>query len=108
LPFAILAVVCTGIVGAFLLRVTADQKPHSVYLKWTPPPPVPGVTVASYNVYRTTQSGGTYDKIASGISVTNYTDRNVSSGETYYYYVRAVDATGRESGPSNAVSAAVP
>jgi fibronectin type 3 domain-containing protein len=108
LPFAILAVVCSGIVGVVLFRVAAEPKPHSVYLKWKPPPPVPGVTVASYNIYRTTQSGGTYDKIASGISVPNYTDRNVSRGKTYYYCVRAVDAAGRESEPSNAVSAAIP
>jgi fibronectin type 3 domain-containing protein len=100
--------VCSGIVGVVLFRVAAEQKPKSVYLKWNPPPPVSGVTVASYNVYRTTQSSGSYDKIASGISVPNYTDRNVSSGKTYYYYVRAVDAEGRESGPSIAVSAAIP
>ena len=64
--------------------------------------------MASYNVYRTTKSVGTYDKIASGVSIPNYTDRNVSGGKTYYYYVRAVDAAGRESGPSNAVSTAIP
>jgi hypothetical protein len=108
LQLTILAVLCSGIVGVVLFRVAADQKPHSVYLKWNPPSPVPGITVAGYNVYRLSQSGNSYDKIASGISVPNYTDGKVSSGQTYSYYVRATDAAGHESGPSNLVSVTIP
>lgn len=90
-----------------LFRVAADQKPHSVNLKWNPPAPVPGVTVASYNVYRGTQSGGPYEKIASGVTGASYKDRDVSSGKTYYYVVRTVDVVGRESRPSNQASAEI-
>jgi fibronectin type 3 domain-containing protein len=104
---AILAIAFTGTVGVVLIRVAADQKPHSVNLKWNPPASVPGVTVASYNVYRGTQSGGPYDKIASGVTGLSYTDRDLSSGRTYYYMVTAVDIAGRESRPSGQVSAEV-
>jgi fibronectin type 3 domain-containing protein len=106
-PIAILAIVFSGIVGVVLFRVAADQKPQRVDLKWNPPVPVPGATVASYNVYRGTQSGGPYDKIATGVTGLSYTDRDVSSGKIYYYVVRAVDVAGRESQPSNQASAEI-
>lgn len=44
-----------------------------------------------YQVYRSTSSFGTYQKIATvkGASSLSYTDRKVSSGKTYYYKVQA-------------------
>ncbi len=103
---AILAILLSGIVGLMLFRAAADQKPHSVLLKWDPPSK-PGLTVASYNVYRS-PSDGAYQRIASGLTVPTYTDHDVSSGKTYHYFVRAVDATGKESPISNQTSATVP
>lgn len=47
-----------------------------------------GVT---YNVYRSTTSGGTRTLLADGLTVTNYTDAGVAEGTTYYYSVAAVN-----------------
>jgi fibronectin type 3 domain-containing protein len=52
----------------------------------------------SYNVYRDTISAFITHKtkIASGILTTTYTDAVVTSGNTYYYQVTAVNASGIE------------
>ena len=107
LRVAVLAVLFFGIVGVVLFRVAASGRPHSVLLKWNPPPPKPGVTVASYNVFRGAQSGGPYDPIASGITGMTYTDHDVHRGKTYYYVVSSVNTTGEESRLSREVSASI-
>jgi fibronectin type 3 domain-containing protein len=66
-------------------------------------------TVAGYNVYRGTVSGGPYAKINSSLVVVlDYTDSNVQSGTTYYYVTTAVDSSGNESVFSNEVPATIP
>jgi hypothetical protein len=107
LPIVILAVLFFGIVGVVLFRVLASEKPHTVLLKWKPPVPKPGVTVAGYNIYRS-KPDGSFGPVASGIVPPAYVDNKVSRGATYYYYVTAVDATGRESLASNNASAVIP
>jgi fibronectin type 3 domain-containing protein len=54
--------------------------------------------VVSYNLYRDTISAFITHKtkIASGIITTTYTDAAVTSGNTYYYQVTAVNASGIE------------
>jgi hypothetical protein len=59
---------------------------------------------ASYNVLRSTVSGGSYAVIASVVTTASYNDTSVSNGTTYYYAVQAVDAGG-PSGNSNEVLA---
>ena len=58
----------------------------------------------SYNVNRSTASGGSYTTVASGVTLTSYVDATVVNGTTYYYVVTAVNAGG-ESPISNEVSA---
>jgi hypothetical protein len=78
---------------------------HSVALTWNASPS----TVAGYNVYRGTVSGGPYAKINSSlVAVLDYTDSNVQSGTTYYYVTTAVDSSGNESVFSNEVPATIP
>jgi len=78
---------------------------HSVGLSWNPSTS----TVAGYNVYRGTVSGGPYTKINSSADAgTSYTDTSVTSGATYYYVTTSVDSSGNESVNSNQVSAAIP
>jgi len=78
---------------------------HSVALTWN----ASTSTVAGYNVYRSTVSGGSYAKINSSlVAALNYTDSTVQSGTTSYYVTTAVDSSGNESVFSNQVPATIP
>lgn len=87
------------------LSGTGSTVQHSVAVNWT----ASTSTVAGYNVYRGTLSGGPYSKINTTlITGLTYTDSTVSSGATYYYVVTAVAADGTESSFSNQVQAVIP
>jgi glycosidase/fibronectin type 3 domain-containing protein len=61
---------------------------------------------AGYHVYRSPLSGGGYVKAnGSPVAGTDFDDTGLDNGRTYFYVVRALDAAGNESGPSNEVSA---
>jgi hypothetical protein len=78
---------------------------HSVTLAWT----ASTSTVAGYNVYRGTTTGGPYVKINSSLITTlTYTDTTVQSGTTYYYVATSIDSSGDESLDSGEVSAPIP
>ena len=78
---------------------------HAVTLNWG----ASTSSVAGYNVYRSTVSGGPYTKQNSSlISTTSYTDSSVQGGQTYFYVVTSVDSTSMESTFSNEVSATIP
>jgi hypothetical protein len=79
---------------------------HTVALSWNPST---SSTVAGYNLYRGTQSGGPYALVNSSLlSTTGYTDSSIQSGTTYYYVSTAVDSSNFESGYSNEATASVP
>jgi hypothetical protein len=61
--------------------------------------------VTSYNVKRSTTSGGPYTIIKSP-TVTNYTDPGLTNGTTYYYVVSGVNAAGE--GPNSTQATATP
>ncbi|HSM87617.1 MAG TPA: choice-of-anchor D domain-containing protein [Candidatus Limnocylindrales bacterium] len=88
------------------LSGTGVQPPqHSASLSWT----ASTSTVAGYNVYRGSQSGGPYTLITlSPQPGTTYTDNSVQAGITYFYVVTAVDSSAQESVFSNEVVAAIP
>ncbi|MGB8522371.1 MAG: choice-of-anchor D domain-containing protein [Candidatus Acidiferrales bacterium] len=84
----------------------AQQSTHTVGLAWTDST----TTVAGYNVYRGTSTGGPYvSKLtAAPVTSTQFTDSGLQSGQTYYYVVTAVDSNGVESVYSNQATALIP
>ena len=84
------------------------KRPHSVTLTWHAAADSPGSKVVSYNVYRSTSSEGPYARVASAVPGLSYKDELVNPGVTYYYVVKSVDDSGRESRPSEAVTVTVP
>ncbi len=80
-----------------------------VTLGWSASTTTP--TIAGYNVYQATTSGGPYTKLNGApvpAGTLTYTDSAVASATTYYYVVTAVDAGNLESVTSNEVSATTP
>jgi Cep192 domain 4/IPT/TIG domain len=87
------------------LSGTGSTIQHSVDVNWG----ASTSTVAGYNVYRGTVSGGPYSKVnATLITGLTFMDTTVSSGATYDYVVTAVAADGTESPFSSQVQAVVP
>lgn len=79
--------------------------PPYVVLQWT----ASTSSVAGYNVYRGTQSGGPYTKLnTSVVTGTTYTDASVQGGATYYYVTTSVSGGGMESADSNQAEAVLP
>src|SRR5437879_11870295 len=68
---------------------TSTASTSQINLSWTASS---GAT--SYNVLRSTTSGGPYTSIASGVITTSYTNTGLSAGTTYYYVVQAAHSTG--------------
>jgi hypothetical protein len=80
-------------------------KQHTVGLTWSPSTS----SVAGYNVYRGTATGGPYSKLNGGaIVTTSFSDSTVKSGSTYFYVTTAVNSSGAESIKSNEVRTAIP
>jgi alpha-glucosidase (family GH31 glycosyl hydrolase) len=81
-------------------NVTASADNAQVNVNWTD-----DFGAQSYNVYRATSVNSTYEKIASGVTITSYVDTGLSNGTTYYYEITAVGAFG-EGAQSGYASAA--
>lgn len=85
---------------------------HSTALSWTPGPVVTGVTIAGYNVFRSTTAGGEAGTTAingsTPITGTTYTDLSVVPGTTYFYVATAQSSTGNQSGFSNEATTVIP
>ncbi|HSP72621.1 MAG TPA: alpha-amylase family glycosyl hydrolase, partial [Gaiellaceae bacterium] len=81
--------------------LAAATSSGSVSLTWGA---VPGA--AGYDVYRSPVSGGGYVKVNDApLTATSFTDSGLENGVLEYYVVRALDAAGNASLPSNEVSA---
>jgi fibronectin type 3 domain-containing protein len=90
------------------LTGTGVASTYEVNLSWSAPEES-SVAVTGYNVYRSASSSSSYEKMnSSTLSETSYVDSTVEAGETYDYVVESVDADGKSSAPSNAISVTVP
>jgi hypothetical protein len=71
--------------------VLASGSAAAITVRW-----VPSFGATSYNVLRSTTSGGGYTSIASGLSTatTSYVDTTAAAGTTYYYVVQAANSAG--------------
>lgn len=103
---AILATGCAGKTGAITSSSpTTIASSHSVDLSWNPSPS----SVVGYNVYRGSVSGGPYARITGNpLNNLTFTDSAITSGQTYFYVVTALDSNSVESGFSNEAMAAIP
>jgi hypothetical protein len=81
---------------------------HTATLSWSPS----SSQVIGYNVYRSTTSGSGYQLLSfvssTSSTPTSFVDSNVTSGQTYYWVVTAVNASGGESTYSNQAAATIP
>lgn len=74
--------------------------PRQINLGWTAT-----TGAASYNIWRSTTSGGPYTQIAKGVTTTNYSDTGLAPSTAYYYVLQAVNNGGGTSDNSNEASA---
>jgi titin len=81
--------------------LAASPSNASVTLSWAA-----SAGATSYNVKRSTASGGPYATVATGVTATSYTNTGLANGTTYYYVVSAVNANGE--GANSAEASATP
>jgi hypothetical protein len=94
------------IVNAALGEACSATISHSVSLTWSAST---SASIAGYNVYRSTTSGGPYTQLnTSLVTTTSYTDASVVAGQTYYYVTTAVNTSSEQSAYSNQAQATVP
>jgi len=79
----------TPTVPAAPTGLTATAGNAQATLSWNA---VSGAT--SYNVNRSTTSGGPYTNVATNVTTPSYTNTGLTNGTTYYYVVSAVNAVG--------------
>ena len=103
MQFLVLVLALAGCDGK--TSAPAAGKPHSATVKWN----ASTSKVSAYNVYRATDPG-TQPELAATLpaDATQYVDKSVQSGRTYYYSVKAVGLDGTESAPSERISATIP
>lgn len=111
------AIRITAVVAAALPQGTTpvglpNGSPKQVSVTWTASAAVTGVTVAGYNVFRSTTAGGEAGALAlngsSVIAGTSFVDTTVVAGTKYFYVVAAQDTNGFQSGFSNEASITPP
>ena len=78
---------------------------HSVAISWRPSA---SLGVATYNVYRSTASGGPYTRVGWRVDHPSFTDTAVQPGTTYFYVVTSVTTANVESTKSSEIRATVP
>lgn len=74
-----------------------------ITIGWTPPA---DSDLYAYDIYRSLSPGSGFSKVGRVLAGTNqFTDSSVATGETYFYYVLAIDTSFNHSTPSNELEA---
>ncbi len=79
----------TAVVAATPTGLSATAKSETVALSWSA-----STGATTYNIYQGTSSGGESTAAVSSVMATTATISGLSSGQTYYFKVAAVDAGG--------------
>jgi fibronectin type 3 domain-containing protein len=87
----------SGIAPSAPTGLTASPSNASVTLSWAA-----SAGATSYNVKRSSASGGPHATIATGVTTTSYINTGLANGTTYYYVVSAVNANGEGANSSEA------
>lgn len=83
------------------LYLNASQAPGGIKLTWT------GKSSYGYQIRRAEKMNGPYTTLANvGAGTKSYSDKTVSSGKKYYYFVWTLDSSGSRSVKSNSKSIA--
>lgn len=101
---------CSGKVdlGELNLSTPAAQSTRGeVTLSWDPQTINDGSSIATYRV-RYGTSSGVYTHSADAGLATSYTVKNLTSGQTYYFTVTALNASGDQCAPSPELAKVAP
>lgn len=85
-------------------NLTAIANPQSIRLEWTESS---DSDVSGYTIFRSESPNGSYNTIARNVPTAFFVDNKTTSGETYYYAIKAVDQALNRSGYSNQTSAMI-
>jgi hypothetical protein len=95
-----------GVCGS--IPVSGIEVSHEVKLSWTAPSQSTD-TVATYNICRVPDGTTSYQPAnGNGATETAYTDTAAQSAAQYNYPGKSLDASGKESAPSNVISVTIP
>ncbi len=89
------------------LSLQATAATHRIVLNWTAPSYAGGYAIALYLIFRKDSPSGAYANVAN-VTGTSYVDDTVSNGQTYEYYVKAVNSANIVSDPTTSYTVQVP
>jgi hypothetical protein len=89
-------------VPASPVNLVATANAESIRLTWSASPEA---DVSGYTIFRAGSAGGPYNTIARNVKTTSFTDNTATTGDQYFYVIRAVDKSLNRSDYSNEVSA---
>ncbi len=75
------------------LFMSATYSATGIHLIWYPPLNDGGVPLAAFNIYRGTARGS--ETLLTTVYTENFTDTGTSPGNTYFYYIAAINSAGQ-------------
>ncbi|MEM2074342.1 MAG: fibronectin type III domain-containing protein [Nitrososphaeria archaeon] len=88
-------------------NLTGTPESNGIYLTFSPPPSNGGSQITEYIIYKGTQPSSEVVYKTIPANTTYYFDSNVIPGQTYYYFIVAVNSVG-QSNPSSTIIVVAP